>query len=66
MSFTPFHLQWVSATPTSGEPTRRRRWHADGERLRWTAQQTYLNPFPSDLRHRLWSADASELSWGRV
>jgi uncharacterized protein YbgA (DUF1722 family) len=32
--------------------------HAVGERLRWTAQQTYLNPFPGDLRRRLWPAEA--------
>jgi uncharacterized protein YbgA (DUF1722 family) len=27
--------------------------HATGEGLDWAAEQTYLNPFPTDLRHRL-------------
>jgi uncharacterized protein YbgA (DUF1722 family) len=33
--------------------------HALNEGLRWTAEQTYLNPFPSDLRRHLWTLDAS-------
>jgi len=31
--------------------------HASGERLRWASEQTYLNPFPTDLRLRLWAPD---------
>jgi uncharacterized protein YbgA (DUF1722 family)/uncharacterized protein YbbK (DUF523 family) len=31
--------------------------HAAGEELRWAAEQTYLNPFPTDLRRHLWNAD---------
>jgi uncharacterized protein YbgA (DUF1722 family) len=27
--------------------------HATGERLPWGSEQTYLNPFPTDLRRRL-------------
>ncbi|MGH3375461.1 MAG: YbgA family protein [Actinoallomurus sp.] len=33
--------------------------HAVNEGLRWTAEQTYLNPFPPDLRRHLWTLDAS-------
>jgi uncharacterized protein YbgA (DUF1722 family)/uncharacterized protein YbbK (DUF523 family) len=31
--------------------------HAAGDGLQWAAEQTYLNPFPTDLRRRLWNAD---------
>jgi uncharacterized protein YbgA (DUF1722 family)/uncharacterized protein YbbK (DUF523 family) len=35
--------------------------HAADERLRWTAQQTYLHPFPGDLRRHLWAPDAESV-----
>jgi uncharacterized protein YbgA (DUF1722 family) len=31
--------------------------HAVGADLDWVAQQTYLNPFPRDLRRHLWTLD---------
>ena len=31
--------------------------HATGERLHWASEQTYLNPFPTGLRQRLWTPD---------
>ena len=31
--------------------------HAAGEGLHWAAEQTYLNPFPIDLRRHLWNGD---------
>jgi uncharacterized protein YbgA (DUF1722 family) len=33
--------------------------HAVGEGMRWTAEQTYLNPFPSDLRRHLWTLETT-------
>lgn len=32
--------------------------HATGGDLDWVAEQTYLNPFPRDLRRHLWTLDA--------
>jgi uncharacterized protein YbgA (DUF1722 family) len=32
--------------------------HATGEKMPWVAEQTYLNPFPRDLRRHLWTLDA--------
>jgi uncharacterized protein YbgA (DUF1722 family) len=31
--------------------------HAAGEGPHWAAEQTYLNPFPIDLRRHLWNGD---------
>jgi len=36
---------------------------ATGERRHWAAEQTYLNPFPAELRRRLWTpADGTSLT----